>query len=289
MRTLRLLGFVALCAVPLCGQAEWPRPKWEKVHLLSCRAAGKQATLSVGSYVVRLIPSYDVNGEKACQAYLVDKGGHQTALLSDRDVSVYEGTGEDIFGKGNPALILEGFSGGTHCCYTYQLIDLAEKPVVLAPIENASPFFFFKDPASQQFRIMASDGAFADFDGMCFDCAPFPRVVLRGDAAGLRDVSADFVEQYDSEIALARAKIGHGKIRKFEVADFKDAKGVVLEIVYSYLYSGREQQAWQTLDEMWPPPDRERIKELIINTRAKGLLSQLSKTRPQTIPAASVR
>lgn len=289
MCTLRLLGFVALCAAPLLGQAEWPKPKWEKVHLLECRATGKPATLTVGGFDVRLIPSTNANRDAACQAYLVDKAGHQTKLLGDRDVSVYEGTGEDIFGKGNPALILEGFSGGAHCCYTYQLVDLGEKPVVLSVIENAAPFFFFKDPAGKQFRIMASDGAFSDFDGMCFDCAPFPRVVLRADDAGLHDVSADFVEQYDSEIALARARIGKGKIRKFEAADFNDAKGTVLEIVYSYLYSGREEQAWQTLDEMWPPNDRERIKKLIVETRAKGLLSELGKVRPETIPAPSVR
>jgi len=289
MRILRLLGFVALCAMPLLGQAEWPRPKWEKVHLLECRASGTAVTSTVGNFEVRLIPSNNAESDPACQAYLVDKAGHQTSLLADRDVSVYEGTGEDIFGKGNLALILEGFSGGAHCCYTYQLVDLAEKPVILSPIENASPFFFFKDPASKQFRIMASDGAFDYFDGMCHACGPFPRIILRADDAGLHNVSADFVEQYDSEIALARARIGNGKIGKFEIADFNDVKGMVLEIVFSYLYSRREQQAWQSLDEMWPPKDRERIKNLIVKTRAKGLLSELSKVRAQTISAASVR
>jgi len=275
--------------MPLLGQAEWPRPKWEKVHLLRCRSAGKAVSSELGNYEIRLVPAADLNSEKACGAYLVDKAGHQTPLLADSDVSVYEGSGEDIFGNGNPALILEGYSGGAHCCYTYQLVDLAEKPVILSPIENASPFFFFKDPASKQFRIMASDGTFDFFDDMCHACAPFPRVVLRADDAGLHDVSADFVEQYDSEIALTRARIGNGKIGKFEIADFNDAKSIVLEVVFSYLYSGREPQAWQALDEMWPAADRERIKKLIIETRAKGLLSKLGKTRPQTIPAASGR
>ena len=230
-----------------------------------------------------------MNRDNGCRAYLGDKAGHQTLLLADWDVSVYEGTGEDIFGSGNPALVLEGFSGGVHCCYAYQLVDLKEKPVVLSPIENASPFFVFKDPASKQFRILTSDGAFSYFDGMCFACSPFPRIVLRADDEGLHDVSPDFEEQYDSEIALARAKIENGKIGKFEVADFNDAKAVVLEIVYSYLDSGREQQAGQTLDEMWPKGERERIRKLIAETRAKGLLSQLSKTRPKTNPGASVR
>ena len=132
IRVLRLLGFFVLCVMPGLGQAEWPRPKWEKVHLLSCRSAGKEASSTVGNYEVRLVPAADVNRDNGCRAYLVDKAGHQTRLLADWDVSVYEGTGEDIFGSGNPALVLEGFSGGAHCCYTYQLVDLKEKPVVLS-------------------------------------------------------------------------------------------------------------------------------------------------------------
>jgi hypothetical protein len=97
---------------------------------------------------------------------------------------------------------------------------------------------------------------------------------------GLRDVSWQFVEQYDSEIALARAKIAEGEIRKFQVADFEDAKKVVLEIVFSYLYSGREAQAWQTLNEMWPARDKDRIKKLILETKAEGILLKLEKTKP---------
>ena len=114
---------------------------------------------------------------------------------------------------------------------------------------------------------------FHSFDGRCYDCSPFPRVVLQVDDQGIHDVSAQFAEQYDSEIALARAKIGEGEIARFQQADFEDARKVVLEIVFSYLYSGRETEAWQTLDEMWPATDRDRIRKLIVATRAKGLLS----------------
>ena len=110
-------------------------------------------------------------------------------------------------------------------------------------------------------------------------CAHADRV-LRLDAEGLHDASPQFVEQYDTEIAAARARIPQGDIGKFEMADFQDAKPVVLEIVLSYLYSGREAEAWQTLDEMWPAGDRDRMKKLILKTRAGGILSKLGKTRP---------
>jgi hypothetical protein len=108
-------------------------------------------------------------------------------------------------------------------------------------------------------------------------------VVLQVDHRGLHDVSAHFVDQYDSEIALARAKIAEGDIQKFIIADFEDAKKVVLEIVFSYLYSGREAEAWQALGEMWPAADRERIKALIVRTRAKGILSKLGKSGPISV------
>lgn len=288
MRGLWLRALILLCATHVLGQAEWPKPNWEKVNSERCRSSQKAVVASEGKYQVRLAPVSDSESDEVvCRSWLIDPSGRETPLLEDWDVSIHQGTGEDLFGNGNPALVLEGYSGGAHCCYTYEIVSLGDTPVILRPIQNESPFFFFKDLASRQFLILTSDGAFDYFDGMCHACAPFPRVVLQVDESGLRDVSANFVEQYDSEIALARAKIAQGDMQKFIVADFEDAKKVVLEIVFSYLYSGREAEAWQTLGEMWPAADRERIKALIVKTRARGLLSKLAKSGP--ISAAKPR
>ena len=285
----RLLLIVLLYSLPLLGQAEWPKPNWEKTEVLRCDQQ-KVSTFPVGKYQVKLVPRSDAGGDKSCQSYLVEPSGREIPLLRDWTVSVYEGTGEDIFGNGNPSLILEGFSGGAHCCYTYMIADLSDAPLILSPVHNQTPFLVFKDTATKQFRILTSDGAFDYFDGLCHACAPFPRVVLQATRSGLRDVSSQFVDQYDSDIALARARIGgEGEIRKFEMSDFADAKPVVLEIVYSYLYSGREDEAWQTLDNMWPAADRERIKKLIIKTRATGLLSTLLKTSPRSLASLADR
>jgi hypothetical protein len=48
----------------------------------------------------------------------------------------------------------------------------------------------------------------------------------------------------------------------------------VLEIVWSYLYSGREQEAWSSLAEMWPAADFDRIRAALLNARARGIRSQ---------------
>ena len=281
MRVLFLALFFTLGAPWLRAQAEWPRPNWDKVENVGCRGDGKPILSSIGQYQVRLFPvSTSKVQNSGCRGYLVDPLGKQTFLLEDWAISVHQGTGDDIFSDGHPSLVLEGYSGGAHCCYTYRIISLTTPPVALPAIRNETPFYFFKDSASGQYRVMTSDGAFDYFDGLCHACAPFPRVVLRVDHEGLHDVSTDFVGQYDSEIALARAKIAGGDISKFLITDFDDARSVVLEIVFSYLYSGREGQAWQTLDEMWPAGDRDRIRKLILHTKAKGLLSKLAKTKP---------
>ena len=276
-----------LTATGLHGQAEWPKPNWEKTEALDCRQANHGVTKMVGKYQVRLVPELDIaDVGRGCRAYLVN-AGKESLLLEDWGISIHQGTGWDVFGDGNPSLILEGYSGGAHCCYTYRIASLGDLPVILAPVRNEAPFFVFQDPASRQYRIMTSDGGFDYFDGLCHACASMPRVVLQADASGLHDVSPQFVEQYDSEIALARARIGEENIDKFLISDFKDAKGTVLEIVYSYLYSGREAQAWQALEEMWPARDRDRIKQLILKMRAQGILATITHTHPGT--AASSR
>jgi len=272
------------------AQAEWPRPNWERVETKTCRLPDQPVSSSIGGYEVRLVPGPNPEAQdKLCHGYLINRSGKRIPLITDWAISIYQGTGEDLFGDGHPSLVLEGYSGGAHCCYTFEIVDLGDSPLILQAITNETAFFFFKDPASKQFRIMTSDGAFDYFDGMCHACTPFPRVVLRVDRDGLHDVSSQFVEQYDSEIALARAKIAEGDIGKFLMSDFEDAKKVVLEIVFSYLYSGRPEQAWQALDEMWPAADRQRIKELIVKTKAGGLLAKLPRTASRPISAANPR
>jgi hypothetical protein len=57
----------------------------------------------------------------------------------------------------------------------------------------------------------------------------------------------------------------------------------VLEIVWAYLYSGREQQAWDALAEMWPSSDLDRIRSLILDVRTAGIQSQVDgvDTKPR--------
>jgi hypothetical protein len=48
----------------------------------------------------------------------------------------------------------------------------------------------------------------------------------------------------------------------------------VLEVVWAYLYSGRDQEAWRFLAEMWPQVDADRIRAALMKARAVGIRSQ---------------
>ena len=58
----------------------------------------------------------------------------------------------------------------------------------------------------------------------------------------------------------------------------------VLTIVFANLYGGREQEAWKELDEMWPPTDKERIRKVILQKRAEGILRYTRPFAPRKKP-----
>jgi hypothetical protein len=50
----------------------------------------------------------------------------------------------------------------------------------------------------------------------------------------------------------------------------------VLQVVLSYLYAGRDSQAWRALDKMWPPSDVARIRSEISKTLKHSFLANPS-------------
>lgn len=62
----------------------------------------------------------------------------------------------------------------------------------------------------------------------------------------------------------------------------RETKIKVLEIIWSYLYSGRQDEAWKALRVMWPPQDVARIQQAIANARAHGIELQIDGVAPDT-------
>jgi hypothetical protein len=111
-------------------------------------------------------------------------------------------------------------------------------------------------------------------------------VFLRLRGQELKDVGPEHWDDYADQIAKARRLLTAEELRQFrevrnqeELCEGNPRATIpkVLTMVFAYLYGGREQEAWKALDEMWPRSDQERIRKLILQKRAEGILRY---TRP---------
>ena len=109
----------------------------------------------------------------------------------------------------------------------------------------------------------------------------------------LVDVSVEYRQDFDLRIAELRAGIDRAALADFKQSDGALASGFrmpmeqfralmlvkirVLEIVWSYLYSGRDDEAWRALDEMWPAPDVDRMRVAILEARKHGIRAQVDE------------
>jgi hypothetical protein len=176
---------------------------------------------------------------------------------------------------------------------TYKLYSLEKPPRLLRTISGGSSFSAADTDLDGHIEIWTDDaGAVNGIDRLSAGELDFPpTIVLRFEKHKLIDVSAEFQSHFDLQIAQLR-----GELDSNQLGDFRNSDGQlsptpslsaeqmhrrrltkikVLEIVWAYLYSGREQQAWEALAEMWPTSDLVRIRSLILNTRTAGIRSQV--------------
>jgi hypothetical protein len=196
------------------------------------------------------------------------------------------------FGDGIPAAAFQIKKSDNDCCMDYAIYSL-EKPPRLVHTLTGGEFFSASDlDLDGKIEIWSSDATVDGFENLTLselDSAPV--VVFRFEHGQLLDVGAEFQSFYDSQIAGIRAQLHPPDLQEFKSSDGKLAeiptaasaerlhrlrvvKIEVLEIDWAYLYSGREQDAWRSLAEMWPAADMDRIRSAILNSRARGIQSQ---------------
>lgn len=199
-------------------------------------------------------------------------------------------------GLGVPVATFQVKKLDSDCCMEYQVYSLRTPPKLLRSISGGDYFSAADSDLDGRVEIWTHDTAAADgFDGLNaaeFDSAP--TIILRFERGKLLDVSSEFQPFYDREIAKLQGELSAEDLRDFKNSDGKlapngqvsverekhlrDRKVKILEIVWCYLYSGREQQAWNSLAEMWPISDAARIRRAILDMRAHGIGAQLDGT-----------
>lgn len=196
-------------------------------------------------------------------------------------------------GVGAPVVALQVKKAKADCCMEYKIYSLREPPVMLRSITGGAFFSAADTDLDGRVEIWADDAAAVDgFEHLRLRDLDFaPPMVLRFMRGRLLDASSEFQPYFDQKIADERAKLNPQDLSDFKSGDGKlefaaafpadqllrlrSVKVKVLEIVWSYLYSGREQEAWRSLSEMWPAADFDRIRDAIANARTRGIRSQV--------------
>jgi len=229
-------------------------------------------------YVLNIRPAPS-EMEALCFVDVLDTSGHALFELNEFAIGLHDATGKDIDGDSHPDLVIEATTGG-HCCFTYAILSLTP-PKILARIRNEYPIDFSEKAG--KIVLTTRDGAFDYFQGF-YSASPRADVFLRFEGGGLRDASSDFREEYDRQIAEARAKLTQPVLDRFRASTSvpgpAEIHAVVLTVVLEYLYSGRDQQAWQALADMWPPANLEHTRKMITDAKARGILAPIIHPAP---------
>jgi hypothetical protein len=217
---------------------------------------------------------------------------HNEVVATDAFQLDVDAFGVDL-GVGVPVVTLQVKKSSADCCMTYLIYSLQKPSWLLRTITGGDLFSAADTDLDGRVEIWSHDAvAVAGFETFVLGelNAP-PTIVLRFEGGRLLDVSSEFQTYFDSEIAKIREKID-----QHDLLDFKSSNGAltpptalsveqlhrlrrvkarVLEIVWSYLYSGREQEAWRSLAEMWPVADVERIRAAVLDARAHGIRAEV--------------
>lgn len=280
------LGFVlfsCLSAVPCHAQSR---------DVVCREGVGDFEAESLTGVRVRVGPArFEDLESRVCAASL--GWGDQTLAITDSasetDVDAF---GVDL-GVGTPVAALQVKKSKSDCCMEYRIYSLRAPPVLLRTITGGEIFSAADTDLDGRVEIWTDDGAAVEgFENLRLRDLDFaPPVILRFVRGKLLDASSEFQSFYDQKIADEKARLNPQDLGDFKNSDGKLAspaalppgwfarlRGVkmrVLEIVWSYLYSGRDEEAWRSLAGMWPAADFDRIRDAILSARNRGIRSQV--------------
>lgn len=198
-------------------------------------------------------------------------------------------------GLGVPVAALQVQKTSDKCCREYRIYSLKKPSRLLRKIEGGSFFSAADTDLDGRVEIWTDDaGAVDGFEHIPLSALDFaPPVVLRFERGRLLNVGAEFQGDYRQRIETLRASLNAQDLQEFKESDGILAPGVifseaaqhlrerlqtvkikVLEIAWSYLYSGAEEKAQQTLADLWPASDLARIHGALWAAHDRGILKQ---------------
>jgi hypothetical protein len=194
---------------------------------------------------------------------------------------------------GVPVVTFQVKKSSSDCCMEYRVYSLQKPPRLLRTISGGDFFSSSDSDLDGRVEIWTGDAAAVNqIDNLSLsELDRVPTVVLRFTGGKLLDVSSEFQPYFDQTIAKIKSGLRDEDLRDFQSSGGNPAsfsslpaershrlratKAKVLEMVWANLYSGRAEEAWRLLNEMWPSGDVGRIRAELLNARARGIRSQI--------------
>jgi len=237
-----------------------------------------------------------------CRAALQSADGKVLFEVTGAEALVNPISGHDVNGDGKPDVVIETHRTAGQCCFTYSILTPGADPPLVRQITTTPPLAFEDLDNNGKIEISTHDFAFVGIEGLGESDSPRPLVVFRLRGNTLYNVSASYWPEYLREIEAAKNGLsrsaeelllgrnntsgtsvgggGGGKPKELSPAEAKqllDAKGIVLTMALNYLYGGKGEDAWRTIREMWTDRDKDRIRQAILLSRSRGVLSEVNR------------
>ena len=258
-----------------------------------CNEGAGQFSTRLASGVIVAVGPQKARGfaTRACEASLV-RGRKEVEVASNAAQVDIDVLGANL-GLGAPVVAFQIEHSESDVGTTYAIYSLGGQPRLVRTLTKGDSYRAADTDMDGRVVIWTRDAVAVNrFEDIPLSEFEFPpSLALQFENQHLVDVSAQFQPYYDEQIAKLRAQLDPQLLGKFkkcdgqlfvvppeelnDLLDLRSTKTKVLEIVWAYLYSGREQDAWRTLTELWPASDFDRIRKAIEGARAGGIRSEI--------------
>ncbi len=213
---------------------------------------------------------YDPEGDSW---FAVLKKGDQVLATFDRGYTK-EWTSFGLFpflGKNTKQLVVEQFSGGAHCCWSYWIFDLfPDFEAVYDSQEYPVGYTLDTLDLDKDGVLEFTQGllTFDYFDRLCHALSPIPIVVFGYDEEKRKYLP---VSHIFPEYLLEGIEKDIERVEQFQEktgsATYDDSLGdylsLVLQVVLRYIYAGQEEEAWLFYNREYDLPDKQEMKSKI--------------------------
>lgn len=190
---------------------------------------------------------------------VVERDGAAPLTIADHRLNVRAPVGENVTGGTTPQLVVTGWSGGSHCCFTVHLVDLGAQPRLVQSIDAGHTDVdlfnqFDDDPALE---IGLPDWSFANWP-YNFATSPVPRVILHWDG-----------QQYVPSAKLMRAgTMLYQMQERRQPHSEEETVSAIFQDTLDIIYAGRMKAARTLLKQLLPPtPDNKRLEQAFFDCK----------------------